>query len=419
MDRKDTKKHIVIINRSFWPDCEATGQLLTALARELTAGYRVTVIAGCSYYGARAAFKPLCWYAGETHDGIDIIRVRHTRFWKGRLAGRFSNWATYCILTFFAAVGVRADLLVVCTDPPFLGIMGAIIKWLRGIPYVYNCQDLYPDVVLAMGVLKRGAASALFDRLNTYALTRARVVIPIGESMKEKLRVKGIPARRMLVIPNWADTGSITPVDRRDNRLAQRYGLADDFVVEYSGNIGLAHDFSDCLRAFEEVQRENAGRKMHFFIIGEGAGKKNLERLIAASSAQNITLLPYQPAEDLASSLSMADLHIVLLGKGTAGTMVPSKVYGIMAAGRPYIAIADKESEPARIAQEYTCGFWAAPGDGTAVAKTLRWALEHPAQARVMGEAGRRAAETRYEKKVVLKEWAALVAGLFRGEGKN
>ncbi len=400
MESKD--KHILVFNRSFWPDIEATGQFLTELCEQLAKIYKVTVITGRSYYVQKENFRLGRLCCKELFNDIEILRVRHTRFWKGSLSGRIINWLTYSILAFIVALKIKPKIIIACTDPPFLGIIAMVLGRLKSIPFIYNCRDLYPDTALEIGRLKHGFISYIFDYFNRKAFYKASFVVSLGLSMEDRLKSKGVSPDRLRVIPDWVDTSIIKPIAKIDNPLLEKFGLKNKFIIMYSGNIGLSQDFSPILQSIAMIRDLSS---FYLVFIGEGAGKKHLKNEVKLLGLDNVLFFPYQPRDMLSLSLGMADLHIVPLKKGMAGASVPSKVYGIMAVARPYLAITDKESEPARLAEECGCGLWAMPGDIEAIAQAFSWAISHPDELERMGKNGREAAVTKFDKEVVIKEW--------------
>lgn len=405
-------KHILLFNRSFWPDIESTGQLLTQLCEQLAKKYRVTVIVGRSYYAEKENFRAGRFYVRGIWNGIEILRVRHTRFWKGHLLGRMMNWLTYSVLAFLVTLRMHPTMIIACTDPPFMGIVAMAIGYLKSIPFVYYCMDLYPDFALEIGQLKEGFVSRVFDYFNKKALYKADLIVSLGVSMRDRLKAKGISEERIRIIPHWVDTSAIRPISKKDNYFLQKFGLTNKFILMYSGNIGLSQDFSSILKSITMLEDPSS---FYLVFIGEGSGKEALKKQAQSLGLKNVLFLIYQPQDKLSFSLGMADLHLVLLKKGMAGASVPSKVYGIMAAGRAYLAISDEESEPARLACELGCGVWAAPEDTKAITKVIGWALNHPDELEKMGERGRRISETRFDKEVVINEWFLTLDNLLSG----
>lgn len=400
-------KHILVFNRSFWPDIEATGQFLTELCEQLAKRYKITVIAGRSYYEEKEElFRRGRFNRREIYKGIEILRVRHTKFWKGNLLGRITNWLTYSISAFLVALKIKPGAIIACTDPPFIGIIAMLLSRLNSIPFIYNCRDAYPDVALELGRLKPGFLSRIFDYLNKKAFLKASLVVCLGISMETRLRTKGVPEEHLRVIPDWADTSIIKPLPKKDNPFLRKFGLWDKFIVMYSGNIGLSQDFSSILHSLAMVEDSSS---FYLIFIGEGSNKESLKEKVRSLGLKNVLFLTYQPQDMLSFSLGMADLHIVPLKKGLSGAIVPSKVYSIMAAGRPYLAITDKESEPARLIEEFGCGLWAAPGDTKAIAEELSWALTHREKLKEMGKIARRIAEIKFDKNVIMNEWLKII----------
>ena len=403
-----SKTDILLLNRSFWPDTEGTGQNLTELCKGLAARYKVRVICGRSYYIGKDGFKLFQLYKREIFAGIEIFRVRHTRFWKANLIGRLLNWLTYTLLTFFLTLAVKTRVIVVCTDPPFLGLVAMCIRFLKGVPYIYNCRDLYPDVAWGLGRLGRHSLlGLLFDYLNKEALHKATFVVPLGESMAKRLINKGISNNNIRVIPNYVDTSKIEPVARDNNHILEKFGLKDKFVAMYSGNLGLSQDFSLILKA---AAKFNDDPSFYLVFIGNGVSKEPLKEEARLLGLKNILFLPYQPQEELSFSLSMASLHLVPLKKGLTGTIIPGKVYSIMAAGRPYLALSDRESEPSRLAREDGCGLCAEPEEVNSITDSLKWALQHKQELEEMGRKARCVAETKFDKNIVIKQWFALLS---------
>lgn len=400
-----TGKHIVLLNRSFWPDVEATGQFFTELCQALAQEYKVTVVCGQPYFTEARDLRGWGLAQRETREGIAIVRVKSTTFRKENLVGRFLNWLSYSAWCSIVMLGIKADLVIIGTDPPFLGIIAAAIKKMRSTQFVFNCRDLYPDVAIGLGKLgKKNLCAVAFDAINRKALGAARLVVCLGESMEKLIRAKGIAQAQIRIIPDWVDTTMIKPIEKKDNFLLEKLSLAYKFIFMYSGNIGLSQGFETLIEAFGTIDPRDAC----LVFIGDGAGKAKLKRDVARAGLANVVFLPYQPLSMLAYSLSLADLHLIPLKKGLAGAIVPSKVYGILAAGRPYLAITDRESEPALLAEEYGCGLWAQPQDTAGISEKMRWAISHQEELRVMGNAGRALAQAKFDKRIVISEWKSL-----------
>ncbi|MBI4335556.1 MAG: glycosyltransferase family 4 protein [Candidatus Omnitrophica bacterium] len=402
------RRRILIFNRSFWPDMEATGQFITELSRRLAERYEVTVITGRSYYVKKDYFGIGRLYKRETYDGIEIFRIRHTRFWKKNLNGRIANWVTFSALALIAGLRKNADIIIVCTDPPFLGIIGMAIGRIKGTPFIYNCRDLFPDVAWGIGRIKKtNLLGRAFDYINKKALGRAARVICLGASMEKRIRQKDIPRIRIKRIPDWVDTCAVKPIPKDKNPLVKKFGLDGQFVIMHSGNIGLTQEFDSILKAAAMLK---GSCPFSLVFIGEGAGKRCLkEKAESRGLSDHVFFFPYQPFDMLSYSLSLADLHVVAMKKGMAGAVVPSKVYGIMAAARPYLAVTDIDSEPADMAQRLGCGLWADPDKADKIAEAIRWAAGHPDQLRTMGMAARKTAVEEFDKNIIIQKWFAVL----------
>jgi colanic acid biosynthesis glycosyl transferase WcaI len=396
---KDTD--IVILNRSFWPDIEATGQLLTELADQLSRNYRITFVAGRPYYNKNDGFKGLGFYRYENYKRVKIIRLRHSRFWKGNLLGRILNWLTFTAIAFYVGLTkIKPRLIIVNTDPPFLGIVGMILKYWHRAPLIYNCMDLFPDVAIELGMLKKGVMSRAFDYFNSKALFYSDIVVPLGNSMKKRLEQKGVLPERINVIPCSVDTDFLKPIRNQDNTLQDKLHLNGEFVVMYSGNIGLSQDFFSVLKAASSIASQ-----FTLLFVGDGSGMDDLLKESKNLGLKNIVTLPYQPREELPDSLNIADLHLIPLKKGIMGSIVPSKLYAILAIGKPYLAIASGESEPVLLAKQHGCGLWAEPGDVNDIKDKIEWAIKNREKLEEMGRIGRRIAVERYNLEKITREW--------------
>jgi colanic acid biosynthesis glycosyl transferase WcaI len=405
---KEQRADIAIFNRSFWPDIEGTGQILTDLAEQLSRHYRITFVAGRPYYNNNDAFRGLDLYRYEQYKGVKIIRLRHTRFWKGNLLGRLLNWLTFTALAFYVGLTkIKPKLLIVNTDPPLLGIVGMTLKYWHRAPLIYNCMDLFPDVAIDLGMLKKGFISRAFDYLNRKALSYSDIVVPLGNSMKHSLEQKGVLPERINVIPCSVDTDFLKFIRNENNAVLDKLHLNGEFVVMYSGNIGLSQDFISVLKAASSIATQ-----FTLLFVGDGSGKDDLLKESKRLGLKNIITLPYQPRDELPDSLNIADLHLIPLKKGITGSIVPSKLYAILAVGKPYLAIAREESEPVHLAKQYGCGLWAEPGDVNDIKEKIEWAIKNRAKLKEMGRIGRRIALNRYKREKVIKEWIKTIDSL-------
>ncbi|MGH7782083.1 MAG: glycosyltransferase family 4 protein [Candidatus Binataceae bacterium] len=394
---------LLFLNRSFWPDPEATGQFLTELCEDLSAEHRITFIAGPSLHvkqGSRRLFTR------DRYGEVEVIRTWGTRFSKRRLAGRLANLALYYVLAAAAALRVeRPDVIIAETDPPLLGALAAMLKRRWGCKFVYNVRDLYPDIAEVNGGLRSRALIALLRRANIYAFREADLIVPLGLDMAKRIAAKDVPASKITVIPDWADTNKVFPISNSRFRAE----LGERFVVMYSGNLGLSQQLDTVVDA---AMRLRADPRILFVLIGEGASKPALQARVRKLELDNVMFLPYRSREQLAESLSAADLHLIPLLSGAQGCVVPSKIYGILAAGRPFIAIMESGAEIARIAREYTVGFVVPPGDADALTGTIMNAASRRADLHAMGLRARELAVRLYTREVATRRFAAMLQSL-------
>jgi glycosyltransferase involved in cell wall biosynthesis len=409
---------IIFLNRYFHPDHSATSQMLSDLAFALArSGVDVHVVASRQRYdNARAALPAL-----ECIDEVAIHRVPSSRFGRDGLAGRALDYLTFYA---FAAwrlwrLARKGDIVVAKTDPPLVSIVAAPIAAARGARFVNWVQDLFPEVAQAAGVI--GAPGRLFlpllRRLRNRALRAAETNVVLGECMAEQLRNQGIPHHKVSVIANWQDGALVRPVAHGDNPLRRAWGLEGEFVVGYSGNLGRVHEFATVLDAMALLQGRTvavraggSGVRVRFLFIGGGAQQRVLRDEIAARGLRDVALRPYQPRNELSQSLSAADVHLVTLRPEFEGMLVPSKFYGIAAAGRPAIFIGDPNGEMARVIARAGCGGSVRQGDGAGLAEAILKLAGDPAICAEMAAAARRIFDAEYDKPIAVARWQSLLA---------
>jgi glycosyltransferase involved in cell wall biosynthesis len=355
---------LLLINQFFHPDHSAVAQIASDLAEDLVAlGHQVTVVAARGAYLGGAGLP-----ARETWQGVEIIRVGGTSFGKRTLPGRIADY-----LSFYVAAAARTlllkrfDAVIATTAPPLVAVLGALLKGLKGSRFVYWLQDLYPELAIEFGVLAPGSLAARgFERLSRFALRRADAVVVLGDAMSSKVQAKGVPLARIHVIPNWADGKAVRPVSHESSSFRRQHGLDGRTVVLYSGNMGRGHDMRTILDAARLLcQVPN----LVFAFIGDGARRGEVEA--ACGDLPNVRLFPYQPREQLHDSLSAGDIHVVSQEPATLGLIEPSKLYGVLAAGRPMLYIGPPESEAARTVLEEGIGEVVAPGDAAGAARAI------------------------------------------------
>jgi colanic acid biosynthesis glycosyl transferase WcaI len=295
------------------------------------------------------------------------------------------------------------------TDPPIVGDLGVAVGSRVGAQVLVISQDVFPEIATELDRLRNPAVVGVLGGLVGAYLRRADLIVAIGETMRERLEAKGTPRDRLRVIPNWVDTRAITP-QPRDNDWAGSHDLVSKFVVMHSGNVGHAQDLDSLVRAATFLRDRD---DLRIVIAGFGARHAEMVELAARLEVENtVRFLPYQKRERLPLSLSSADIHVVGLAKGLAGYVVPSRLYGILSAGRPVIAAADEESETARLVQEVGCGIVIPPGRPELLARTIRSAAEGVFDLAEMGRRGRAYVEEEADRVVAMERYRAVVREL-------
>jgi glycosyltransferase involved in cell wall biosynthesis len=406
--------HICFFNRSYWPDQAATGQLLTELAEDLVAGYgcATTVVAGQALNAAApqagSTWRPV---ARELHNGVRILRANGTTFRPRRFAGRASNYLTYFASSVAAGMAVKAPNVVVSlTDPPIVGLAAWWTARRTGARFVFLCEDIFPEVAALLEDFHNPLVNRTLDRINRFLLREADAIVALGDRMRARLvDEKGADPERVHVIHNWADCERIRP-GTKDNPFARAMGFADRFVVMHSGNVGMSQNL-DVLIAAADLLR--AKERLTIAIVGDGSRRAWLEAEVARRNLSNVVFLPYQPKETLHDSFAAADAFLVSLKPGIEGYIVPSKLYGILAAGRPYVAAVDPSCEAAEIAVSHRCGLLAKPGDPADLADKIAILYDAQASTKQMGANAREAA-LRFDRTVAVGQYYDLFAQLAR-----
>jgi putative colanic acid biosynthesis glycosyltransferase WcaI len=373
------KPRLLVLNQYYWPGVEATAHLLSQLCEALTSDFDVTVVTGQLHGHALPSV--------EVRNGVRVVRVRSTAYERSQLHLRAANYASYLGDSIVQALsGQRPDIVLCMTDPPIVGDIGLLAARRFGVPLVVISQDVFPEIAERLERLEHPLVVASLRALVGLYLRRADRVVAIGETMKKRLEEKGAPAERIEVIPNWVDTSAITP-QPRDNPWAARHGLDDSFVVMHSGNVGHAQDLDSLVRAATFLRDLD---RVRIVIIGFGARHGELRALAKRLDVRDtVRFLPYQPREALSESLGAADLHFVGLAQGLAGYVVPSRLYGILSAGRPVLVAADEDSETVRLVREAGCGLVIEPGRPDRVAAAIRDVVEGRSSLRGLGDKGR------------------------------
>jgi glycosyltransferase involved in cell wall biosynthesis len=389
---------LIFINRFFFPDQSATSQLLSDLCFFLAdRGFHVHVVTSRQFYENSEAKLP----AEEENHGIRIHRLWSSRFGRNPLFFRVFDYLTfYLTAAWFLQKFVSCnDVLIAKTDPPLISMVAWMVGKLKGARTVNWLQDLFPEVAtgLSGGWLK--LIDGFLKGLRNVSLRDAVLNIAIGSRMARNLIKIGIPASKVRTVHNWADGKAIVPCVREENRLRREWGLDSRFVVGYSGNMGRAHEFETILGAINGLENRP---DIAFLFIGAGVHRDWLVSELKGRIPSNVVFQPLQPRDQLRFSLSVPDVHLVTLQPVMEGLIVPSKFYGVAAAGRPTIFVGAPDGEIADILRSANCGMAIGKGDVTGLVGAIMELKQNSSLAATFGYNARQVFERCYDKTVAM-----------------
>ncbi|MGK9237077.1 glycosyltransferase family 4 protein [Inquilinus limosus] len=397
---------IILANRYLYPDESATSRMTSSLAFGLARrGFAVQGLASRHFHNDRDRRLS----ARETTNGVDIHRLATSGFGRGRLWGRALDYATFHLS---AALWVLrhakpGDVCVVCTDPPLLSVTLALPLRLKRARMVNWLHDLFPEVALELSVVKGGWAGRLALALRDWSLRQAQCNVAPIDRMARLLGLRRIPAERLVVVNHWSDGSAIRPIPRDANPLRREWNLGDAFIVGYSGNFGRAHEFDTILGAAARLRHRD---DIRFLFIGDGHKRAAIEAEIRTQGLDNIILKPLQPRELLAESLGLADVHLVSLLPALEPFVIPSKFYGILAAGRPTLFIGDPDGEIGLQLRRHRCGHSVAIGDSEALARHILELRQSPKELNQLAANARRLFEDHYTEDRGCSAWTKLLS---------
>jgi glycosyltransferase involved in cell wall biosynthesis len=404
-----SRRKAIFVNRFYFPDESATSQMLTDIARGLAgADIDIVVVTSRQLYDAPDTVLE----AYEHIDGVEVNRVWTSRFGRARLIGRAIDYAAFYVTATWRLLWLlrHNDILIVKTDPPMLSILGAIVARLRGAVLINWLQDVFPEVAtqLSPNLLPQWVAGTLRN-LRDRSLRFAYCNVVLGERMREHLLSSGVAMQKIAIIENWADDTAIAPQIPDATRLRKSNGLVGKFVVAYSGNLGRAHEYHTFLQAAQVLRAEV---DIVFLMIGGGAQWQPLRAAVDYHQLSNFVFMPYQPRESLADSLSAADIHLISLLPTLEGLIVPSKFYGIIAAGRPAIFIGDLDGELARKIRRADCGAVVGIARGNELAAVLSQLRAEPERVKAQGVRARQLFERQHTLSHAVDKWRQLIQSL-------
>lgn len=405
------KKNLLIYAHYYYPDVASTGQILTELAEGLKESFHTTVICTVpSYTGKVSQYYRKHKYYYENINGVDVLRIRVPEFRKNFAPSRIVNIVSY----FFSAVAAtfrveRQDYVFTISQPPVLGgLLGVIGKHLKKAKLIYNIQDFNPEQVKAVEFTGNKLILNAMMLMDKHSCKAADKVIVVGRDMVDTLRNRfGKKMVPYAYINNWINEKEIYPLPEGNagvQKFRKRYGLENRFVMMYSGNIGLYYDLPNLLKLIAQFQQE---KEVVFAFIGEGSVLEELKEYQQKHQLENVVFIPYQEKKDLIYSLNAGDVHFVMNAKGIKGVSVPSKLYGVMAAGKPVLGILEEGAEARLIVEEAQCGRVVSPEDYEAIRNLIREFIQkrNSEELACMGEKGRNYLVQHLTKDVSIKKY--------------
>lgn len=326
----------------------------------------------------------------EWRNGVHIVRAAGSTLDPKQFVGRATNYVTYFGSAIVKGLRIRRpDVVVSLTDPPIIGLAALAASRLAHAPFVFLCEDIFPEVATLLEDFHSSTVNHLLNDVNRFLVRKAARIVALGDTMKRRLvEGKGADPSKVSIIHNWADCSSVSP-GPRDNPFARRHELVDKFVVLHAGNIGLSQDLEIVLHAADQLRDRS---DIAFVFVGDGAKKKDLQELAQRRDLRNVTFLPFQPRDAMDQSYATADVALISLKRGLAGVIVPSKVYNVLASGRPCIAAVEDDCEVADIIRSCDCGYVVAPGDASALSAHVVELARNRGKAADLGARARKAA---------------------------
>jgi colanic acid biosynthesis glycosyl transferase WcaI len=345
--------------------------MATAVADGLAEHHDVVVLCGRPSYDPSER-HPFYFLRREKRGKVFVERVGSTTFPRFRMARRVLNYLSYVALSVPRALMIRADVVLAMTDPPFEGIVGAFVAWLKRRPFVYNIRDLYPEMAVSGEIVRPARWVQFWEKLHRWALRRAARVIVVGDDTRERIIAKGIDPGRVVVVRDGALMPMRTSQGNGTHPVTREVRSGYPFVVLHAGNLGYYGAWGTVVKAARTLNGDGVG----FVFVGDGAARSQVE--LSAEGCKAIRFQPFRPAAQVPYVLAAGDIHLITIRRGLEGVVVPSKLYPILAAGRPVLVLAHEESDAARLVRRSGCGVVVNPDDPTALVSVLRELSQDP-----------------------------------------
>ena len=411
--------NILLLTAYFPPDIGSAAHLFYELGTALVErDYRVTVLTGMPGYHAQGPldrYKRKAWIK-EKVKGISVVRIVLPRFARHLMVGR-ALWQ-FTTATAFLLAGLclpRHDVAIVYSPPLPLGLTAWALRRLRGIPFIFNVQDLFPQSIVDLGLLKNRWIIRLFEAMERFVYRRANAITVHSPGNRQHIVGKGTAAHKVTAIPNWVDTDFILPADRM-NGFREEHGLDDAFVISFAGVLGYSQDLDVVLDAAALL---SAYDDILWLIVGDGVKKPHLELRAQQMNLSNVRFLPLQPRKGYPAVLHASDVCLVTLHAGVNTPVVPSKILSSMAASRPVVAALNLDGDAPRLIAEARCGLCVPPEEPHALAQAVLRLHRDAGLRKRMGSNGRRYVEENHTPQVAARQYAKLleeVAGVRAGK---
>jgi hypothetical protein len=377
---------ILLLNLYYPPDTSATAKMARTVVDALIPRHKVTVLCGRPSYDPteRRAWR---LYQSEVAGLARIIRTGSTDFPRFDMKRRVLNYLSYVALGVPRALFVPCDAVLAMTDPPFCGIAGAVVAMLKSKPYVYNIRDMYPDMAVGGSIVEPGLLARVWEKMHRWALRRAKRVVVLGADMRARIVAKGVEPSRIVIVRDGVEIAPTkTPLPAPDPEVVRAIRRNFSFVLLHAGNLGFYGAWNTLLSAARNLASDGVG----LVFVGDGAQRAEIEA--AAAGAGNIRFLDFFPAAKISSVLAAADAHVITVKRGLEGVVVPSKMYGILAAGKPIVAVAPEETDVVTLGVRRGFAVFADPDKPADLVLAVRGLVGDVQKLKTMGEAARDAA---------------------------
>ena len=386
---------LLLLPAYFFPETAASGYLSENRNQAFVeAGFDVELYVPAPCRGispdVRAEYCKKEHRCEKMYDGRMVVH-RFSMYSEGKnpIARAFRYVFCWIKQFYYGLKAKDVNCIYLASTPPIQGVLGACLKKIKKVPFVYNLQDIFPDSLAGTGLAKKGSILWKIGRvIENFTYKYADKIIVISEDFKRNIMAKGVPEDKIVVVYNWVDQNAVVNVDRSENKLIAKYGIEPSkFYIEYSGNIGLTQNMDMLLDVMKELKDSHP--EIGLILVGEGAYKKQVEEIVRRDSLSNVIMLPFQPYEDISHVFSLGDVGLIISKPGVGSNSVPSKTWSIMSASRPVLANFD-ENEIKSILSDNSCGIFTKAGDKDAFKNAIIKLYENRDLCKEYGRNGRK-----------------------------